>query len=366
MNPLLFFADETCIDSQFFGRVCDDCAGGPMLKILMTCVKILTMGFGILATVGIIAVGVYYLTARDNESQIAKAKKRFSDILIGIILYGTMYLILDLLLPGEIMNVTADTTATTCNNPTLAKISPINGGPISTTLPDDPATSSQPSTGGSSSPGGGGGGGGGGTVPSSGLPAKPSSNLGDYMARLAVSTAWPYVSGENAGKCYNASGKLVKYSRTASAGFCSDAIKPENGEMYKKVRNWSSINASKLDTYLQDCIYYIQTIAKYSGVDSGYPASNNSAQSRLAKFSKDPNSGWVEVPNNGNTKNLKPGDIFTSSTHTMIYVGSYGGSYGDTVGASARTWVARLHPAYFKAWQGGEQKEKFRIFRYTK
>ena len=37
--------------------------------------------------VGIVICGVMYLTARDNEAQVAKAKKRLIDVIIGVVIW---------------------------------------------------------------------------------------------------------------------------------------------------------------------------------------------------------------------------------------------------------------------------------------
>lgn len=127
----LLIADSNCLDTLLFGQVCDNCEGGPIFKLVLLGMKILTIGFGTLATIGIIVVGIQYLTARDNEGQLAKAKKRLIDIIIGIAVYGSIYLILELLLPGNIMTVTPDTSTSTCTNPTLADVTPVTTSPVS-------------------------------------------------------------------------------------------------------------------------------------------------------------------------------------------------------------------------------------------
>ena len=77
------------------------CEGGEGInEILNLALNVMTMGVGILATVGIVISGIQWMTARDNESQIVKAKSRLFNIVIGIALWGIMYLLLAWLTPG--------------------------------------------------------------------------------------------------------------------------------------------------------------------------------------------------------------------------------------------------------------------------
>ncbi len=353
MFPLLVIAEQQCLDTMLFGTVCDDCEGGPILKIILFAVKILTIGFGILATIGIITFGVQYLTARDNEGQLARAKKRLIDVVIGIVAYGMMYLLLELFLPGEIMNITLTESSTACPQAILSDPIPLQSSPG--------GGGSAPSTSGTSQPA------------SSGTSSQPStqtpSSKAEAIAINAVSAAWPYQSGQYAGKCKNAAGQYVSWNKKKVFGddtkYCGYGLKPENEAIYKKAYNKSSINDSYFKSHVQDCVYFLKAIIVYTGVDTkdSFPSSPKSQRNYLEKKTKGSNPTWKEIPNNGNTKNLQPGDVFANSTHVMIYVGKYGGSYGDMVGASARTWSARIHSAYFKNQKSGE---KFRIFRYIK
>jgi hypothetical protein len=347
MSILLTIAD-TCIDTMLLGTFCDNCEGGPILKIILMAVKILTIGFGILATIGIIVVGVQYMTARDNEGQLARAKKRLIDIIIGIGIYGLMYLILELLTPGNIMTITPDVSTSTCSNPTVTTPSPINGGPISGSSTGSSSGSSSSTSSGTSS---------------SGTSSQPvGSTKAEQLAINAVSAAWPYTSGEHAGKCKTPAGSWVSWNKkkvySDDTKYCGYSLKPENEAIYKSAYKKSSINDSYFKSHVQDCVYFLKAVVVYTGMDtkSSFPSSPTSQRNYLAKSKK-----WKEITNNGNTKNLQPGDVFANSTHVMIYVGKYGSPYGDMVGASARTWSARIHSAYFKNSKSGE---KFRIFRY--
>ena len=60
----------------------------------------MTVGIITLATIGIIIMGYMIMTARDNEVQMQKAKKRLFEIVIGVVAWVLIAAILHLLLPN--------------------------------------------------------------------------------------------------------------------------------------------------------------------------------------------------------------------------------------------------------------------------
>ena len=56
--------------------------------IIIFVISILSIGIGVLATIGIIICGYLIMTARDNSAQIEKAKKRLVEIIIGIVIWA--------------------------------------------------------------------------------------------------------------------------------------------------------------------------------------------------------------------------------------------------------------------------------------
>lgn len=113
-------AATNCIDTMLFGKVCDACDGGAMLKVVAASIKILSAGIIVAATIGIIICGVMILTSKDNASQIAKARKRIIDIIIGVVVYALMFTILNFIIPGGIVESTTDTSTSSC--PKVAKL----------------------------------------------------------------------------------------------------------------------------------------------------------------------------------------------------------------------------------------------------
>lgn len=78
-----------------------EAGGGEGIKcVVLTAVNILSVLVGIAGIIGIVLVGIQYLTASGNEEQTRKAKRRLFEIVIGIIAYALMAALLNWLLPG--------------------------------------------------------------------------------------------------------------------------------------------------------------------------------------------------------------------------------------------------------------------------
>ena len=82
----------------------DDGKGSGIFCILNIILQVLTYGVGIAATIGIVIFGIQYATARDDAGQLARAKSRIIQILIGLFIYASMWAILNFLLPGGLFN----------------------------------------------------------------------------------------------------------------------------------------------------------------------------------------------------------------------------------------------------------------------
>lgn len=72
-------------------------------RILQLVLNIMTAGVGILATIGLVISGMQWMTARDKEDQVVRAKSRIFNIVIGIAVWALMWLIMTWLLPGGIL-----------------------------------------------------------------------------------------------------------------------------------------------------------------------------------------------------------------------------------------------------------------------
>lgn len=71
-------------------------------KILKLVLNILVYGLGAAAVLGVIIAGIQYMTARDDVAQVAKAKKRLIEIVIGLVAWALMFTVLNWLIPGGI------------------------------------------------------------------------------------------------------------------------------------------------------------------------------------------------------------------------------------------------------------------------
>lgn len=58
-----------------------------IMDVVKFVVGMLAGGVTFIGIVGIVICGVMYLTARDNEAQVAKAKKRLIDVIIGVVIW---------------------------------------------------------------------------------------------------------------------------------------------------------------------------------------------------------------------------------------------------------------------------------------
>ena len=131
----------SCIETILFGQVCDSCDGGAILKIVAFGIKLFTAGVLVAATIGLIIVGIRWMTARENADQVARAKKRFLEIVIGIGVYALMFVIANFLIPGGIVASTTDSTTTSCPDaPTVATTTSKSGGTSGPTTSNETPT----------------------------------------------------------------------------------------------------------------------------------------------------------------------------------------------------------------------------------
>ncbi len=70
---------------------------GGLLKLVA---NIMLYGLGAAAVIGVIIAGIMYLTAKDNEQQVAKAKKRLLDVVIGLVAWAALWTVLNWLIPN--------------------------------------------------------------------------------------------------------------------------------------------------------------------------------------------------------------------------------------------------------------------------
>ena len=90
-----------CVSTAILGDgcSCDDGKGSSIISTLRLVINILSIGVGILATIGIVISGIQYLTAGGNEEKTRKAKRRIFEIVIGLAVFVAIYAILYFLVP---------------------------------------------------------------------------------------------------------------------------------------------------------------------------------------------------------------------------------------------------------------------------
>ena len=108
------------------------------MKIVAECIKFLSAGVLLLAVIFIVIAGITLMTARDDAAQVAKAKKRILEIVIGIAAYALMFVVADLFIPGGIAKSTLDSSTTSCPDTVVEQPSPENPGGASPTEPVSP------------------------------------------------------------------------------------------------------------------------------------------------------------------------------------------------------------------------------------
>lgn len=107
----LFFTipvDAACpkgqVETNFFGCVKDDKDGCGVWMTINLILTVLTFGVGIAATVGIVITAILYITSRDDSGQLAKAKRRILEIVVGLAIYAAMWSIISWIIPGGVFN----------------------------------------------------------------------------------------------------------------------------------------------------------------------------------------------------------------------------------------------------------------------
>ena len=76
--------------------------GDAVFKILNLVLYVITAGVGILGMIGVIITGVQYATAGDNDGQVAEAKGRIKNIVIGLVLWAAFFALVKWLTLGKV------------------------------------------------------------------------------------------------------------------------------------------------------------------------------------------------------------------------------------------------------------------------
>ena len=93
------FAEDNCTN-VLSSSWCDKSDGEGIKELVMLIINILTAGLFVAATAGFIWCGMQIMTARDDPAQVAKARKRMIEIVIGLVAWIMSAVLINLILPG--------------------------------------------------------------------------------------------------------------------------------------------------------------------------------------------------------------------------------------------------------------------------
>lgn len=224
-----------CVDTAFFGQVCDSCNGGAIYQILAGCLDILTILIGACAVIGIIIAGIMYINSAGDVARQTKAKRRIYEVIIGLCCYGVLFAFANFLIPGGVIRSSSDNTALSC-----PAEKPKATEQISLSLRTEPETQDTPQN--------------------EEQPGETISNGKYPMATVAGQPSAGYIScPRNANYSYTAnpagpSGTLDKWFQTVAAScpftkvvYTNDESCAPGGNMHSDGK-WCLIN-SKIDVY---------------------------------------------------------------------------------------------------------------------
>ena len=338
ITPLIQFAEDKGVNTTFFGRVEDDGKGCSVFMVLNLIIDILTGIIGIAAVIGISVAGIQYLTAKGNEQQATKAKRRIYEIVIGLFAYVILYGVINFLLPGGKFSTTTCPSSGSPNysqsgsNQQPQNTIPSNSGnnsnsqPISSTSTGSNQQSQSVAS----------------TVTGKEATSKRKRKK---ISEVGVSLAWPSTTTQNGA-----------YSKRATTKFTEamDAIHSNKGETNECRKRGES------------CGMFVGTVIRYSGVDKNMPT----MASRIYNYvrgvgkyaSKGGNKKWAEVKDK--TK-AQPGDIAlkinekNQATHVAMYVKNQN---GKTVTAEANLCI---HYGVMYNKMKYTKDSSFKLYRYV-
>ena len=96
-------AKPKCSTSILPDSFCDDAAtndGQGIKDMLSLVVDIMTAGVGVLGVIGVVIVGIQYLTASGSEEKTRKAKRRLIEIVIGVAAFLLIGAVIKFLMPS--------------------------------------------------------------------------------------------------------------------------------------------------------------------------------------------------------------------------------------------------------------------------
>ena len=111
-------AEVMAVKTNIFGDVGTD-GGEGIKRLLGLALRIFLYGIGVVAVIGVVVAGIMYLTARDNEQQVVKAKTRLIEVVIGLIVWAMLFVVLQWLIPNFNESTMEEYTGTSAVTTTL-------------------------------------------------------------------------------------------------------------------------------------------------------------------------------------------------------------------------------------------------------
>lgn len=249
---------------------CADDEGG-IWHLLNLIVDIASIGIGILGVIGISVAGVQFLTAKDSLEQTKKAKNRISQIVIGLALYVSIFVIVQWLLPGGVLN----------------SLDSLRGVGSTSQIREQEEKRQEANNNNYNNPN---------------HPNNPSSNPQKNIpkAQQLSDVAWRFAKGK------------LTYAEVAKATGYYDYMEKN----CYKIGGGDCARGKK--GYRTFCSGFVYNVVRYSGVDPNYPMKLTGKQLEYANNS----SKWKNVTSkvNGKTSKLKPGDVLIKKGggHTLM------------------------------------------------
>lgn len=244
---------SNCINTIFFGQVCDDCHGSSIFKILSFVISTFTIGIGLLATIGLIHGAILIMTSRDQSDRKSKGIKRIIETIIGMLLYATLAISISMFIPGGDLNAILNPQEST-EGCTEAGSRVVGDGTIDLSQPGDGSNGQNggSSTWGNSSAGGGQGGntGGGNEATQTNKPIGPLTKDSDKIqcdprTKFYKTYDKAHVNGKlvkiNLCSMPNINGDVYVNSRVSGAYYAlAEAYKKEYGQQLSASQSFRS------------------------------------------------------------------------------------------------------------------------------
>jgi hypothetical protein len=295
----------------------DGTAIGHIIKLVL---QFMTIGIGILGVLGIVLVGIQYITAGGSEEKTRKAKRRMFEIAVGLATYALIFAGLNFLIPDASFD--ADDIkwepSTSTSQPTSS------GGSSTTNTPSGSSSSSSSSN---------------------------SSNSGRISNNLNPATAGAIANGAKARAVAELQKTVAEYTYSSYSTMRSKTSNTYDNR-YKKPERLPAKKDYSLfkgkgsyECPVDDCGVYVKSMVRASGWDSGYNKDgfgnfgDNKNYKGKGNFQYMQNSDkWQDITSQAKSSVtdskpngiLEPGDVITSGPeggnhHIMLFVGKIPG-----------------------------------------